>query len=89
MRDQQHGLVGLAHDAVDTVADDTQCIDVEAAVGFIKDRERGVDDAHLHHFVALLFTTGKADIDRTLEHIHVHAKRARLLPRNFQEFCAG
>ena len=54
MRYQQHGLIRLAHDAVDAVADDTQCVNVETAVGFIEDRQRGVDDAHLHHLVALL-----------------------------------
>src|SRR3546814_4089533 len=33
MGDEKHGLVGLAHDAVDAVADHPQRIDVEPAVG--------------------------------------------------------
>ena len=40
MGDQQHRLVGLAHDPVDPVADDAQRIDVEAAVGLVEDGER-------------------------------------------------
>ena len=89
MGDEQHGLVGLTHDAVDAVANHAQRIDVEAAVGLVENRKRGIDDAHLHHLVAFLLAAGESDIHRTLEHIHIHAQCARLLARDFQEFAAG
>src|SRR3546814_11603450 len=40
MGDEKHGLVGLAHDAVDAVADHPQRIDVEPAVGLVRSEER-------------------------------------------------
>jgi len=88
MGDEQDRLVRLAHDAVDAVADHTQRIDVEAAVGFVEDGKAGVDNAHLHHLVPLLFAAGKADIHRTLQHVHIHAERARLFARDLQELGA-
>ena len=88
MRYQQHGLIRLAHDAVYAVANRPKRVNVEAAVGLIKNRERGVDDAHLHHFVALLLAAGKTHIYRTLEHVHIHTECARLFARNLEELSA-
>ena len=86
--DQQHRLVGLAHDAVDAVADDAQRVDVEARIRLVEDRELGVDDAHLHHLVALLLAARKADVDRALEHLGVHFEARGLGAGELQEFGA-
>ena len=48
-----------------------------------------VDDAHLHHLGALLLAAGKADVDRPLEHLDVHAERGRLGARELDELGAG
>ena len=76
MGDQQHRLVGLAHDAVDARADDPQRIDVEPAIGLVEHREVRLEDAHLDHLGALLLAARKAEVDRPLEHLHVHAEHA-------------
>ena len=39
MGDQQHRLVGLAHDPVDALADHPQRVDVEAGIGLVEHRE--------------------------------------------------
>ena len=54
MRDEQHRLVGRTHDCVDAVADDTQCVDIEPAVGLVEHGKLRIEDAHLDHLGALL-----------------------------------
>ena len=88
MGDQQHRLVGRAHDAVDAVADRAQRIDVEAAVGFVEDGELRGDDPHLDHFGALLLAARKADIDRTLEHFGIETECRRLGAGKLKEVAA-
>ena len=88
MGDQQHALVGRAHDAVDAFADDAQRVDVEPAVGLVEHRELRLHDAHLDHLGALLLAAGEADVDRALEHLGVHAEQRRLLARELDELAA-
>ena len=89
MGDQQHRFVGRAHDRVDARADRFQRVDVEAAVGLVEHREPGVHDAQLDHLGALLLAAGKADVDRALEHLRVHAEQRGLVLRQADEFGAG
>ena len=88
MGDQQHALVGGAHDAVDARADGFERVDVEPAVGLVEDGESRLHDAHLDHLGALLLAAGKADVDRALEHLGVHAEQRRLLARELDELGA-
>jgi len=88
MRDQQHRLVGLAHDGVDSVADRLQRIDVEPAVGLVEDRELGPDDPHLHHLVALLLAAREADVDRAFQHLVIEPETGSFRASNFDELGA-
>ena len=65
-----------------------QRVDVEPAVGLVEDREARGHDAHLDHLGALLLAARKADIDRPLEHLGVHAERRRLGLGEADEFGA-
>ena len=89
MGDQKHALVRRAHDPVDAGADGFQRVDVEAAVGLVEHRELRAHDAHLDHLGALLLAARKADVDRALEHLGVHAEQRRLVSRELDEFAAG
>ena len=63
-------------------------VDVEPAVGLVEHCELRIHDAHLHHLGALLFAARKADVDRALQHLDVHAEQRRLLARKLDEFAA-
>jgi hypothetical protein len=88
MRDQQHGLIGLAHDRIDPLTHRAQRIDVEAGIRLVEDRQLGVEDAHLHHLGALLFAARKADVHIALQHLHVELQEARLFLGELQKFAA-
>ena len=75
---EQALVVGDQHDAeggpvgaylVDARGDDAKGVDVEAGVGLVEDAERGLQQRHLQHLVALLLTAGETDIDATAEHV--------------------
>ena len=51
--------------------------------------KRGLHDAHLDHLGALLLAARKADVDRALQHLDVHAEQRRLLARELDELAAG
>src|SRR5690606_27899710 len=60
--------------SVHTLSDDAQGIDVEAGVGLVQHAELRLEQLHLQDFSTLLLTTGEADVERTLQHVHVHAE---------------
>ncbi len=88
MGDQQHRLVGRAHDRIDALTHHLQRVDVESAVCLVQHGEFGVENAHLHHLVALLLAAGKADIHVALHHVHVELQQAGLFLRQLEEFAA-
>src|SRR3546814_5944053 len=82
MGDQQHRLVGLAHDPVDAFADHAQRVDIEAAVGFIENRELRVERSEEHtselqslmrisYAVFCLKKKKKALLPLTISHIEI------------------
>ncbi len=56
---------------VDAVSHDLQRVDVETTIGFIENAELRLQERHLQDFGALLFAAGEADVQRTLQHLHV------------------
>ncbi len=59
---------------IDAIGDNLQRINVETAIGFIQYGKARVEHGHLQDFIALLLTTGEADINGTLQHIGRHAQ---------------
>src|SRR3546814_15916672 len=47
-----------------------------------------VEEAQLHHRVAVLLAARKAAVHRPLEHVHVELEQSGLLAREFEEVAA-
>src|SRR3546814_1921064 len=88
MSDEQHCLIRPPHDCIDPCTHGTQRIDVEAAIRLVQYSQLGIKDAHLHHFIALLLSTRKADIHGALQHIHVELQQRRLFLGKLDELPA-
>src|SRR5690606_15500057 len=54
VRDEQHAESGVLPGAVDPLGHDLQGVDVQARVGLVEDRDRGLEQLELEDLVALL-----------------------------------
>src|SRR5581483_2091953 len=75
--------------AIDAVGDHAQRIDIEAGIGLVQHRQARLQQCHLQHLVALLFTAGKTDIHRAAQHLLVDAEPASHLAHAFEKFRRG
>ena len=66
-----HGGVVRAAQPVHAVGHNAQGINVQAGVGFVQQGQRGFQQGHLQHFVALLFAAGKAFVHGTAHQFRV------------------
>ena len=75
---------GRAH-RIDAVRDDLEGVDVEARVGLVEQRERRLEQAHLHDLVALLLAAREALVDAPVQQRLVHAHGGELRAHQVQE----
>jgi hypothetical protein len=70
---------------IDAIGSDAQRVDIQSRVHFVENAQARLKQRHLQHFVALLFATGKPDVDAALEHIHRNVERGRNLANFLQK----
>ena len=66
MRDQQDAAVFGSGVTVHALADDSQRVNVQSGVGFVEDRDLGLEQFQLQDLVALLFAAGEPLVDVAL-----------------------
>src|SRR2546422_11743075 len=82
--DDDDGALRAPH-RIDAVRDELECVDVEARIGFVEDRQLRLEHSHLKDLVALLLAAGEAFVDRTGEHARVNLEQRRLLAHQGHE----
>ncbi len=83
MRDDEHRARGRAQ-RIDAFGDQFQRVDIQTGIGFIEDRELGLEQRHLQDFQSLFFAAGKANIQRTLQHFFRNFKRGGFRAHGFK-----
>src|SRR5271169_4652478 len=76
MGDDDEGALIRAQ-PIDAFGDDSERIDVEAGIGLVEHAKTRLEERHLQNLVALLLAAGKADIDRSAQHLLLDAELAR------------
>src|SRR6478672_836016 len=66
VRDEEHAETRLLLDAIDTLRDDLERVDVEARVGLVEDGDLRLEQLELHDLVTLLLTAREALVDVAL-----------------------
>ncbi len=70
--DQQHAAIALRREAVDSVGDHPQRVDVEPGVRLVEDRETRVQQLELDDFVPLLLPAGEALVEAPVGEVGIH-----------------
>src|SRR5690606_29605009 len=70
---------------IDAIRHDLQRIYVEAGVCLIQNAELRLEKLHLQDLCPLLLTTGEANVQRTLQHVHIDIERAGSFLHPLQE----
>ena len=83
--DQQHAAIGGAQ-RIHAARHHLQRVDVEAGVGLVEHRERGLEHQHLQDLVALLFAAGETFVDAARQETLVHLHELHLAAHQLQEF---
>ena len=82
--DEKRAVRPLAEQA-HALADGADCVDVEARVGLIENRELGLEHEHLQNFGLFLLAAGEAHVQITFGIALVHVQKARGLFELFLE----
>src|SRR5690606_24317807 len=85
VRNDDHGAIWRTQ-RVHAFRNDLQRIDVETGIGFVEDAKAWLQKLHLQNFSALLFTAREANVERTLEHVHVDVEAASGVLHALDEF---
>ena len=73
--DEHDAAPGFVVDAVHSLGHDAQGINIEAGVGFVENREAGLEEFSLEDLEPLLLTAGKTHVDIALGEVGVHAQK--------------
>ena len=76
MGDHQEGPLGRAH-PVHALGDDAERVDIEPGVGFVEDRQGGLEDGHLEDLVALFLAAREALVHRPPDEVQVEVEKLR------------
>jgi hypothetical protein len=82
--DDDDGALRAPH-RVDAVCHELECVDVQARIGFVEDRQPRFEHCHLKDLVALFLAAGEAFVDRAGEHARVDLEQRCLLAHQRHE----
>ena len=88
VRDDDRGFFGC-FESVDTFGDDAQSVNIQTAVGFVKNGETRFEHRHLENLVFLLLSSGEPFVDGTVVEFVGQFEHFLFLPHESKKFLRG